>query len=77
MTKVTCESKSSLATLAGGKLRSGVTRASVEATFGAITPFIREYFDHFQSVRSAISDGKCTEVHFQKPSGHFTEVKWP
>jgi len=39
--------------------------------------YIREYFDHFQSVRSAISDGKCTEVHFQKPSGHFTEVKWP
>ena len=37
---------------------------------------IREYFDHFESVRSTISDGKWTEVHFQKPSGHFTEVKW-
>ena len=36
----------------------------------------REYFDHFQSVRSTISDGKWTEVHLQKPSGHFTEVKW-
>ena len=38
---------------------------------------IREYFDHFQSAKVLISDGKCTEVHFRKSSAYSTEVKWP
>ena len=58
------------------RVPNGIRRVRNEITEPGRKRSIREYFDHFQSVRSTISDGKCTEVDFQKSSGHFTEVKW-